>query len=47
MANRQAGGYGLKPVNTLGNTPATSGQSKYTIEAGDAVQLFIMVNQFY
>jgi|TARA_R110002020_G_scaffold231656_1_gene442851 hypothetical protein len=31
MANRQSGGYGLRPVNTLGNTPATSGQSKYWI----------------
>jgi len=40
MANRQTVGYGLKPVNTLGNTPATSGQSKYTIETGDGTAIY-------
>jgi hypothetical protein len=40
MANRQLSGYGLKPVNTLGNTPATSGQSKYTIKRGHATAIF-------
>ena len=40
MANRQTVGYGLKPVNTLGNTPATSGQSKYTIETGHAAAIY-------
>ena len=40
MANRQAGGYGLKPVNTLGNTPATSGQSKYTIKAAHGTAIY-------
>ena len=40
MANRQSSGYGLRPTNTLGNTPATSGQSKYTIEAGDATAIY-------
>ena len=40
MANRQAGGYGLKPVNTLGNTPATSGQSKYTIKSNHGTAIY-------
>ena len=40
MANRQTSGYGLRPTNTLGNTPATSGESKYTIEAGDATAIY-------
>ena len=40
MANRQSSGYGLRPTNTLGNTPATSGESKYTIEAGDATAIY-------
>ena len=40
MANRQSSGYGLKPVNTLGNTPATSGQSKYTIKAAHGTAIY-------
>ena len=40
MANRQSSGYGLRPTNTLGNTPATSGQSQYTIETGDGTAIY-------
>ena len=40
MANRQTVGYGLTPTNTLGNTPATSGQSQYTIETGSAAAIY-------
>ena len=40
MANTQASGFGLRPVMTLGNTPSTQGQSKYTIEAGDATAIY-------
>ena len=40
MANVQASGYGLKPVNTLGNTPATSGQSKYTIKRAHGTAIY-------
>ena len=40
MANRQSSGYGLKPVNTLGNTPATSGQSKYWIKAAHGTAIY-------
>ena len=40
MANRQSSGYGLKPVNTLGNTPATGGQSKYTIKRAHGTAIY-------
>ena len=40
MANRQTVGYGLTPTNALGNTPATSGQSQYTIETGSAAAIY-------
>ena len=40
MANRQTVGYGLTPVNTLGNTPSTQGQSQYTIETGSAAAIY-------
>jgi len=40
MANRNQGGFGLRPVNTLGNSPATSGQSKYQIENGAAFNIY-------
>ena len=33
MANRNAAGFGLIPLGTLGSTPATGGQSKYVLEA--------------
>ena len=31
MANTSTAGYGLRAVMTVGNTPATSGQSEYQI----------------
>ncbi len=34
MANRNTQGFGLIPAGTLGQTPATSGQGKYKIDAG-------------
>ena len=40
MANRNTQGFGLVPAGTLGQTPATSGQGKYKIDAGYA-QLYI------
>jgi len=39
MANK-TGGFGLRTVTTLGNTPATSGQSNYKIESGLDVGIF-------
>ena len=39
MANKTEG-FGLRPVMTLGNTPATSGQSNYKIESGLDVGIF-------
>ena len=40
MANRQTQGFGLRPVSTLGDTPSTQGQSKYTLEAGIAQTIY-------
>jgi hypothetical protein len=40
MANRNSAGFGLIPVGTLGNTPATQGLSKYWIEAASTVDLY-------
>ena len=40
MANRNTQGFGLRPVSTLGDTPSTQGQSKYTIEAAYATTIF-------
>ena len=34
MANASTTGFGFVPVMTLGNTPATSGESKYKIKTG-------------
>ena len=34
MANRQTIGFGFTAAGTLGQTPATSGQGKYKIDAG-------------
>ena len=31
MANASTAGFGLRAVMTVGNTPATSGQSEYQI----------------
>ena len=40
MANRNTSGFGLISAGTVGSTPATQGQGKYYIEAGDADDLF-------
>ena len=40
MANRNTKGFGLISAGTVGSTPATQGQGKYYIEAGDADDLF-------
>ena len=40
MANRNTQGFGLIPAGTLGQTPATSGQGKYKIDAGYATTIF-------
>ena len=40
MANTQASGFGLRPVSTLGDTPSTQGQSKYTIEAAYGTAIY-------
>jgi len=41
MANRNAAGMGFTPVSVLGNGPATSGQSKYKIDNGNATNIFL------
>ena len=40
MANRNTQGFGLIAAGTLGQTPATSGQGKYKIDAGYATTIF-------
>ena len=40
MANRNTQGFGLVPAGALGQTPATSGQGKYKIDAGYATTIF-------
>ena len=40
MANASTPGFGLRTVMTLGNTPATSGQSEYKIKSGLGVGIF-------
>ena len=40
MANSNTQGFGFIPVETLGNTPATQGLSKYLIDAGSTVDLY-------
>ena len=37
MANASTTGFGLRAVMTVGNTPATSGQSEYFIQTAPAV----------
>ena len=37
MANTNTGGFGLRAVMTVGNTPATSGQSEYKIQTAPGV----------
>jgi len=39
MANTSTTGYGLRAIETLGNTPATQGQSKYPIVSGLGVRI--------
>ena len=40
MANRNTQGFGLVPAGTLGQTPATSGQGMYKIDAGYATTIY-------
>ena len=40
MANRNTSGFGLISAGTVGSTPATQGQGKYYIDAGDTDDLF-------
>ena len=40
MANTNTGGFGLRAVMTVGNTPATSGQSEYPVQTAPGVALF-------
>ena len=39
MANTSTTGYGFRAVEVLGNTPATQGQSKYSIVSGLGVRI--------
>ena len=39
MANTNTTGYGLRAIETVGNTPATQGQSKYPILSGLGVRI--------
>jgi hypothetical protein len=40
MANRNTQGFGLVAAGTLGQTPATSGQGKYKIDAGYGTTIY-------
>ena len=40
MANRNTQGFGLIAAGTLGQTPATSGQGKYKIDAGHSTTIY-------
>ena len=40
MANTNTDGFGLRAVMTVGNTPATSGQSEYPVQTAPGVALF-------
>ena len=40
MANRASAGNGLTPSMTLGNTPATGGQSKYVIQSNESTSIY-------
>ena len=40
MANRNTQGFGLVAAGTLGQTPATSGQGKYKIDAGYSTTIY-------
>jgi len=39
MANTSTTGYGFRAIETVGNTPATQGQSKYAIVSGLGVRI--------
>ena len=34
MANNSTGGYGCRQAMTVGNTPATGGQSEFVVQGG-------------
>ena len=40
MANKQTAGFGLEASGVMGQTPATSGQGRYWIDAGDATAIY-------
>ena len=40
MANRNTSGFGLQQSMMVGNTPATQGQSKYLIDAGETNAIY-------
>jgi hypothetical protein len=40
MANASTVGFGLRAVMTVGNTPATSGQSEYLVQTAPGVGLY-------
>ena len=40
MANRNTSGFGLQQSMMVGNTPATQGQSKYQIDAGETNAIY-------
>ena len=39
MANTSTTGYGLRAIETVGNTPATQGQSKYPLVSGLGIRI--------
>ena len=40
MANANSTGFGFRSTMTVGNTPATQGQSEYKIKSGTAKGIF-------
>ena len=40
MANASTTGFGFRAVMTVGNTPATSGQSEYQVQTAPGVGLY-------
>ena len=40
MANKQSAGFGLEASGVMGQTPATSGQGRYWIDAADATAIY-------
>ena len=41
MANASTVGFGFRSTMTVGNTPATQGQSEYKIKSGTAKGIFL------